>query len=65
MESSLLKPLYRACKRRRETLKYKLIKKELNASDWPPVGQVTFPTTNGCGDNNDIHIVMDSERAVH
>ncbi|XP_041377878.1 probable cation-transporting ATPase 13A3 [Gigantopelta aegis] len=65
VESALLKPLYRACKRRQKTLTYKAIQKQLNTSDWPPVGQVTFPTTNGCENVNDIHIVMDSERAVH
>ncbi|KAK6177645.1 hypothetical protein SNE40_015705 [Patella caerulea] len=49
VDSSLFKPLYRACKRKKDTPQYKLISNEL--VDWPIVGQVTYQSTNEMPDN--------------
>ncbi|XP_067658890.1 polyamine-transporting ATPase 13A3-like isoform X3 [Haliotis asinina] len=64
VDSSMLKPCYKAIKNRRPQNRYKVVENEIKNSDWPPVGQVTFPTTNVVL-VSDIHVDMNSQSAIH
>ncbi|XP_071110416.1 polyamine-transporting ATPase 13A3-like isoform X1 [Haliotis cracherodii] len=64
VDSSMLKPCYKAIKKRGPQNRYKVVENEIKNSDWPPVGQVTFPTTNAIH-VSDIHVEMNSQSAIH
>ena len=55
-----MKTCIKCCKKKVGKSLYKKVKKELEDSDWPPVGQVTYMSANQDGENNDSQVYIDN-----
>ena len=45
-QNNAVKACIKFCKKKSGKSMYKIVKKELEDSDWPPVGQVTYMSAN-------------------
>ena len=59
-ENNAVKHCIKCIKKKKSSSKYKMIKKELETSDWPPVGQVTYMSANLDEDDNNTQVYIDS-----
>lgn len=59
-ENQLVKACIKRCKKKETKTQYKKIKKELEKSDWPPVGQVTYMSANHDAENSDTQVYIDN-----
>ena len=59
-ENRAVKSCIKCCTKKATKSKYKKIISELEDSDWPPVGQVTYMSANHDEANNDTHVYVDN-----
>ena len=59
-QNSAVKACIKCCKKKAGKSLYKKVKKELEDSDWPPVGQVTYMSANQDEEQNDTQVYIDN-----
>lgn len=53
-----MKALYQKVRKKQSEVPYKAIEKELSASSWPPIGDITLEGNNGTDDDTYISVQL-------